>query len=124
MRNAAEMPPTFIVVLFYIFEILYQIQSSIVQQMFIKSICRFVFYNPFSQPAHSSPFQGRNLRIGGGEKRTILKELHSFSTKLPKIFKLTCSLPLVCFFFFSFFFSSFFLFLLFLFFFKKKRISF
>lgn len=30
------MPPTFIVVLFYIFEFLYQIQSSIVQQMFIK----------------------------------------------------------------------------------------
>lgn len=50
------MPPTFIVVLFYIFEFLYQIQSSIVQQTFIK--------NPYSDLYFIIPFHtGTQLSI-------------------------------------------------------------
>lgn len=71
-----------------------------------------VHKNPYSDLYFIIPFHSQHTAVHSkagtwglveGEKRTIFNKLHSFSNKLPHIFKLTCSLFLVFFFnFFSF----------------------
>lgn len=57
MRNAVKMPLTFIVVLFYISEFLYQIQISIVQQTFVHN------EYPYSDLYFLIPFHSQHTAI-------------------------------------------------------------